>query len=284
MKTKIQNTLLTALLTLCLLLLTNSKSWAQDPTQTDNLDQVLSEQSGTAIHIVFDDSGSMSGTKLSQAKSAFNTWLNDIPEGTKLALRALNAGQLVPLGSGNTKNRDDVKAAVNDLQATGGTPLTRTFVDVARGIQSRRDSVTPYERHIIILFTDGEDSEFHASDVQNSIRGVTAMNVETVGIGFHGQGDYLAQATGKYFNASDEDQLVSALETVASEIDQQVDVVISPKVQAILDRGPSPAETTFPSQASVPAVPEGNSISFGVILVCIMGGLFAIILIGKLLS
>ena len=205
----------------------------KDIQEANNLDNVLAEQSGTAIHIVFDDSGSMEGAKIQQAKAAFQVWLDSIPEDTKLSLTLINLGTIVPLEAGN---REKIKAEVEKIDPNYRTPLVRSFLGVANDIQTRRQNITPYERHIMIIFTDGVDSEFPNSSVQKSIQNVDNAQIETVGIGFHGEGDYMNGYVGKYFNASDQDQLTQALENVSSEIDQNSEVVISPEVQAIMDR------------------------------------------------
>ena len=63
---------------------------------SDRLEAERLEQSGTVISIVFDDSGSMEGSKIAQAKTAFRQWIATVPASHRLGLVALNAGPLVP--------------------------------------------------------------------------------------------------------------------------------------------------------------------------------------------
>lgn len=223
-----------ALFTL-LLLATSSLGQA-----ADDLDQEYQSQSGTAIHIVFDDSGSMKGTKMNEAKEAFTTWLARIPEETKLSLTALNAGPIIATAA---NNRAAVADAVAKLNASGGTPLGRTCAFVKDQTLTRRESI-PYERHIIVVFTDGEDSEMSPQAVGEVMRSISAASIETVGIGFHGQGDYLQESTGQYFNASDAKELAAALSQVGSEIDSQSELVISSAIAARMENTTSTAQPT----------------------------------------
>ena len=53
----------------------------------DPLAREREEQTGTAITILFDNSGSMNAeNKINQAKSAFSTWLRTVPAGYKFSL------------------------------------------------------------------------------------------------------------------------------------------------------------------------------------------------------
>src|SRR5262245_61016241 len=99
-------------------------SQAQEPLSS-SLEQERLSQSGTAITIIFDDSGSMSESgKMEQAKAAFSQWIQGIPAETKLSLITLNGGMKVPLAAGN---KEEVKVAVSQLTPNGATPLTRTI-------------------------------------------------------------------------------------------------------------------------------------------------------------
>src|ERR1700721_318775 len=68
---------------------------------TDPLTRERDEQTGTAITILFDNSGSMNAeNKITQAKSAFHTWLQTVPADYKFSLITFeDQGRLVvPLG------------------------------------------------------------------------------------------------------------------------------------------------------------------------------------------
>ena len=170
-----------------------SVNYAQNNLTTkwlNELDEEQLEQSGTAITIIFDDSGSMrNNNKIGQAKRAFLEWLSTVPENYRLSLIALNRGLLAPLGP---NNRELLMAKVEALQAGGGTPLIRTLSKALSNIKERRKQVGPYERHVVIVFTDGQESSKSGNEgVQKQILNLRNNQVEVAGIGFHGQGDYM---------------------------------------------------------------------------------------------
>lgn len=239
---------------------------------TKSLEEERLSQSGVAITIIFDDSGSMSSDrKMDQAKAAFTQWLGGIPEETKLGLIALNKGMLVPLGR---NNRESIKTAVAAMRASGGTPLARTINTVGKLIQDRRREVTPYERHIVIIFTDGEDSDGSNDTVVEALRRLSTATIESVGIGFHGHGDYMKKGATQYYNAGDSAELVQALKQVASEVDQQSNIVVSPEIQAIMNKLPEVENTdhrTFEQPLAAPAQKGG-----GKLIILVIGVLVAV--------
>lgn len=225
---------------------------------TKSLEEERLSQSGVAITIIFDDSGSMaSDQKMDQAKAAFTQWLGGIPEETKLGLIALNKGMIVPLGR---NNRESIKSAVAAMRASGGTPLARTINTVGNLIQDRRKDVTPYERHIVIIFTDGEDSDGPNETVVAALKRLSAATIESVGIGFHGHGDYMKKGATQYYNAGDSTELVHALKQVASEVDQQSNIVVSPEIQAIMNQLPAVGQIELPTvdEPSTPPAHKGS--------------------------
>jgi Mg-chelatase subunit ChlD len=222
--------------------------------QTDPLEEERLSQSGVAISIIFDDSGSMAtSNRMQQAKAAFTQWLGGIPEETKLGLVALNKGVMVPIGR---NNRDAIKRAVATIEPGGGTPLTKTIKNVGKLIQTRRQDVTPYERHIVIIFTDGEDSNGPSEKVVEALKRLGSATIESVGIGFHGKGDYMKNGATQYYNAGDSAELVQALKQVASELDQQSNIVISPEIQAEMSKQPEVAKTPEVTKTANPTYPQ----------------------------
>lgn len=233
------------------------------------LEEERLSQSGVAITIIFDDSGSMnSDNRMDQAKAAFKQWLGGIPPETKLGLIALNRGVLVPL---DRNNRETITNEVANMDAYGGTPLTRTISRANDLIQERRKTVTPYERHIVIVFTDGEDSEFPKQKVVETLRELGKNTIETVGIGFHGEGDYLEQGSTQYYNASDATELVQALKEVASEVDQQSDIVVTPEIAAEMAKVSNVAKTDEPAGTIVQSETR-KGFSFKMIIFIILFG------------
>lgn len=201
-------------------------------TGTDPLEAERLEQSGTVITIIFDDSGSMAGAKIAQAKTAFRQWITSVPTNYRLGLVALNAGLLVPLGR---DNRPALLQAVDRINASAGTPLAKTIRSAIAEIDRRRGLVGPYERHILLVFTDGEDSTSEgAAGVQRELARASSMGIETVGIGYHGEGAYMRTAATRYYDANNLTDLQRSLAKVDAEIGDTSDIVIDDRTRATM--------------------------------------------------
>src|SRR5882724_9665179 len=148
MKTR---TFIPALLALVALLLPAAR--AQQPV--DALARERDQQTGTAITILFDNSGSMKGEKIRQAKAAFSAWLQSVPAEYKYSLITFeDKGRLIiPLGE---HTRDAIAQRVARLEANTGTPICGALKIARDQIEKRRREVTPYERHVVLIFTDGQ--------------------------------------------------------------------------------------------------------------------------------
>ncbi len=238
--------------------------FAQAPASfLDRLDAERIEQSGTVISIIFDDSGSMAGAKMTQAKAAFHEWIANVPPSYRLGLVALNAGALVPLGR---DNRPALLAAVDRIHAGGGTPLVTNIQSALAEIERRRGVVGPYERHILLVFTDGEDTTSDGNEgVARELNRARAKGVETVGIGYHGEGNYMRGAATRYYDASNLAELQQSLAKVDVEIGDTADIVIDDRTRAAMQSVATPrlaAAKTADSAAAGsanPAAPRGRS-------------------------
>lgn len=221
-----------------------------------DLEEERLTQSGAVITIVFDDSGSMNErNKLAMAKDAFRSWLATVPENHRLALVGLNGGGLVKWGRGN---REELIAAVEKLQASGGTPLVATLEKVLDQIEKRRDAVGPYERHIVVVFTDGKESTPKGNrGVQEVIAQLAARSIETVGIGFQGEGDYMNGHATRYFNAQDSEELRRGLEQVDIEIGSPDDIKITPEILEAMKQMSAIDPGLFPKFPDKESSPDG---------------------------
>ncbi|MEM9445855.1 MAG: vWA domain-containing protein [Verrucomicrobiota bacterium] len=232
-----KNTFIRIITIPALIVLSLSTIHAQDNVTTqwlNELDQERVEQSGTAITIIFDDSGSMNtDDKIGQAKKAFLEWLSAVPENYRLSLIGLNAGLIVPMGR---DNREVLMAKVESIKASGGTPLFRTIGEALKNIQDRRQTVSPFERHVVVVFTDGKESSKHgAKGVQRQILELRKNQIEVAGIGFHGQGDYMKGVSTLYFAAETSKELKQGLLKVDAEIGDVSDIRITDNDFKVMD-------------------------------------------------
>jgi len=203
---------------------------------SDDIDRALAaekaEQTATAISIIFDTSGSMADNgKMAEAKSAFAKWLQNLPDTYRLGLVDFHDGGgrlAVPLGP---DQRAAVAAHVAATQPYGKTPIADCLKIVMEQIVQRRSEQSPYERHVVVVFTDGIETVDPRGNkgVTSEIMKLRNLLVEVVGIGFHGEGNYMAPAVTRYFEADNEAQLVAGLSAVDSEIadDSAIEITAS---------------------------------------------------------
>jgi uncharacterized protein YegL len=197
---------------------------------------------GTAITVIFDNSGSMDGQKIDEAKAAFKAWLAKTPESYTWSLINFdNGGKLVvPFGH----SRDQVATAIQGFTAHTNTPIVRALKIATKQIKERRAKASPYERHLVLLFTDGEENQDPGGDneVLRVIRKMRAQNIEVVGIGYHGDGDYLAQAATHYYQADDAEALKAGLDKVDEEVDVNGEVNVTPEDLKAMSELPAPTK------------------------------------------
>jgi Mg-chelatase subunit ChlD len=200
---------------------------AQD-AGTDALAREREEQTGTAITILFDNSGSMKGEKIRQAKAAFRSWLQTVPAEYKFSLITFEGtGQLVvPLGE---HTRDLIAQRVAKLDANTSTPICGALRIAREQIEKRRREVTPYERHVVLIFTDGQETvdPRGAEGVRADITALRKQTVEIVGVGFHGEGDYMNGVATRFALANNEQELQQGLAKVDAEVGGVDDLVVS---------------------------------------------------------
>ena len=199
------------------------------------LDEERDAQAGVAVSIVFDDSGSMDDNhKLIMAKQAFHAWLERAPDNDRFGLTAINAGPLVKLARNDKKQ---VLAAVDRLHAGGGTPLADTIAAVGKIIRQRRASATPYERQVMVILTDGEDtSDRGIAGVQQEIRRLRGDGVEVIAFGYQGEGDYMKGSATHFFSPENGEDIAKGLNVIGSEIGDTADVVVDDATRAAMSK------------------------------------------------
>ena len=198
------------------------------------LDEERNAQAGVAVSIVFDDSGSMNDNrKLTMAKQAFRAWLERAPVDYRFGLTALNAGPLVKLAR---NDKPQILAAVARLRAGGGTPLADTVAAVGKNIRQRRAADgTPYERQVMVILTDGEDTSTRGiRGVQEEIRRLRADGVEVIAFGYQGEGDYMRGSATHFFSPENEEDIARGLAVIGSEIGDTSDVAVDAPTRAAM--------------------------------------------------
>lgn len=237
--------------------------------ESDALTRERDEQTGTAISILFDNSGSMKGEKIMQAKSAFRAWLQTVPADYKFSLITFedNGRLAIPLGE---RTRDLVAQRVAKLEPRTSTPICGALRIAREQIEKRRREVTPYERHVVVVFTDGQETgdPRGAHGVQEDIAALRQQTVEVVGVGFHGQGDYMSGVATRFALANNEQELKQGLAKVDAEIGGVDDLVVTEADLAALGKYNAPpvppiAATAEPAAESPTATPVKSSATSG---------------------
>ncbi len=216
---------------------------------------------GTAITVIFDNSGSMEGRKIDEAKAAFQAWLQSTLNTYTWSLIDFDDGGRVVVPF--CRSPEQVAQAIAGFSAHTNTPIVSALKLATRQIQERRKKVTPYERHLVLLFTDGQENQDSGGDdeVLNVIRKMRSLNIEVVGIGYHGDGDYLAQASTHYYQADDLEALKSGLKKVDAEVDLGGEVKTTPEDLRAISEMPvesKKADESTPAPTVVPAPEAGH--------------------------
>ena len=179
-----------------------AKAGIPDTTLQRTQSLIKPEDATDKIRIIFDDSGSMSGTRIRDAKDGVIEFLRNCTlNQTAVAIHLLNGGEfhsssvLVPILQNSTLSTDLILIAssIDEIRANGGTPLVQTCL---KAIEA-----TP-QCNRMIAFSDG-------SPDSTNIAGLVALSkekkipVDTVFIGEDIDGEEfmrdLASQTGGIF-------------------------------------------------------------------------------------
>ena len=217
-------------------------------------------QAGTAIFIVFDDSGSMNDdNKLVMAKKSFRAWIEHAPDDYRFSLTAINAGPLVQLAR---HNRAQVLAAVDKLRASGNTPLADTIARVHDAIARYRASGALYVREIVVILTDGEDNTARGDEgVRYEMNRLRSESVEVIAFGYKGEADYLNGAATHFYSPNNGQDISKGLNAISAEVRDTSDVAVDDATRRLMASLPvvasmqsAPVVTPTPSPTAAPAV------------------------------
>jgi len=189
------------------------KAW---PPASDHVDPDLLQEN---YLVVLDDSGSMKGEKIEQAKSALLSLAQTLPQEHNLGLVRLNRSGIVSLGLGS---REDFVKTVKSTQADGGTPLRAVTTKAYQLLTKKASSQRGYGTYHMIIVTDGESSDGSAMPLVEAIVVRTSIQVHV--IGFHLQNHEMNQPhLVDYQTAGNSQELTQAFEAVAAETEEFTD-------------------------------------------------------------
>lgn len=117
-----------------------------------------------SVELILDASGSMDGSRISQAKQVLTNLIdNDLPDGIKVALRVFGPnlqGRQTQAGAGittlvqglETLNRENLKAKINTISAGGWTPIAASLEQAQEDLKDAPGS------KLVVLITDGNEN------------------------------------------------------------------------------------------------------------------------------
>ena len=261
--------------------------FAQD-SEFSELDAEFASQTGTAYTIIFDDSGSMEGGKLSQAKQAFRWWLEKAEPNNAWCFLPMNRRSLDVEFVKNGESQ--VLKAVDKLRVGGMTPIVATLERAFKMINKRRETVTPYERHLLILLTDGHETKHPGGNpaVCEMVSKLRMEGVEVFGIGFHGQGDYLDGFATHFVAANNREELQRSLANVDAEVPLDIEFRISAEEEKAMARVSAlplgkevrTSHDGAEGEEGYGSIPEEEDSQVGIVLVVVVG-IFVLVFVAK---
>ena len=173
------------------------------------------------LALVIDTSGSMSGSKIEEAKTAAKAVIDKLDSGTALSIRrydeceTLRIFDMVPMTS---SNQDAAKAAVDGLNATGLTPISKSLQD------AQSDFLRQSTPRVILLLTDGDETCDYSADLSGIAKlALSSGSIKTYIVGYQLSGsvvttlqDVAKSGGGKYIDAQAND-LAQSLTTAVNQ-------------------------------------------------------------------
>jgi Ca-activated chloride channel family protein len=216
-----------------------------------------------AMSIVLDTSGSMSGDKISQARTAIARLLRDMKDDDEVAfVRYSDAAQLVQPLARVGSVREDLIARINQLEPGGGTAIPS-------GLKAGLDALASRDRRRVrrvVLVSDGLDSSRLQSENLASTSFSRGITVSSMGIGLDFDESYMGSVAraghGNFGFVNDGDALASFLHRELSE-------TASTTVESASVHISLPAGISFVRATGAEARPTGTGVELAI------GSLFA---------
>jgi len=182
------------------------------------------ESSIISFSLVFDLSGSMSGSRLSDAQAVANSFINNTAPNDRGALVIFSNGgtERIALASGwisndeNNNGVSDISDVINSLYTGGGTAV---YDGTAKGIESLSQEPLP---KAVIVFTDGNTNDDNSFDINTVIAKANNEGVPlyTIGLGIDPQNlkDMAVATGGAYYYAPTAQDMAAIYNSIASNV------------------------------------------------------------------
>lgn len=208
--------------------------WSAKPIPKDGIEAMKRH-----MVIVFDKSGSMSGSKLDEAKVACAEFITSLPSNTDIGLVAFPFDVTLNIGT----DRDVLKATINTLGAGGSTPLTEATAEAFNALQLAHEGSPEESLSYIVIVTDGEAN--NKSSLAANVGAIKSYGVKIITIGFKIEGGHSLNTpdpTGQavYYDAKDSNGLRTALSKVVAELEDPNIPPVEPTTLPEGDSGKAP--------------------------------------------
>jgi Mg-chelatase subunit ChlD/DNA-binding beta-propeller fold protein YncE len=218
-------------------------------------------QARADIVLVLDRSNSMAGSKLEDAKAAAAEFVAGL-DLTRHRVAVVSFSDVVALDQALTDNAADIRAAIADVKAHGGTDIDAALDRAARHLA---EAGRPGALGVVLLLTDGEPSGQGQPYVDPARGGArlraSGAQVYTIGLGANVDEALLVAVAGareRYFFAPTESELAS----IYRQLSVVVGGAVATDVQVVDEVGPD--VTYVPASASGGAVESGGRITWSI--------------------
>ena len=172
------------------------------------------------IHIVLDDSGSMSGDANRQLKSATRSFLKDRPKSDSIHLTVLSQ-RWSEHGS-----PQGVLRSVDRVGADWGTPMKARFEALANEVSAGKGG----EGDVVVFFTDGGSTDGSPVAAANHLKQALGARIICIGCGSGVKESVLqrmASSKSDYHHANNASGILQAFQAVAQSLAQQAPTLVA---------------------------------------------------------
>ena len=187
------------------------------PTQPANAP--TSSGYGT-IHIVLDDSGSMSGNANRQLKSATRAFLNDRPKSDNIHLTVISQRW------SDRGSPQHVLGSVDRVGTDYGTPMKARFEALANEVRASKGG----QGDVVVFFTDGGSTDGSPVAAANHLKQALGARIICIGCGSGVKESVLqrmASSKSDYHHATNASGILQAFQAVAQSLAQQTPTLVA---------------------------------------------------------
>lgn len=179
---------------------------------------VANQIGGVSVALVVDESGSMYGDAIDQAKDAMRNYVNEMGPYDKTAIVGFNGNYKGTIHQALTSNKQDLLNAINTVRASGGTDINNGALVGVQQLLGETNATA------VIIFSDGDGSGNVPTDSVTALANSQGTPIYSIGIGgnYRDPLQYLAEGTGgSYTYAPSASKLTEIYTSIKSEVQAQ---------------------------------------------------------------